>query len=173
MKKILIFTSFVVALLSTSCDKKEEFEQVNSSTVEVSGEYYVYYNHETYGEDPFGAGLTKVIISNTAADNGQEILLSDQGNFWDYTVKLPVNIDAMTFGSESEVTSVVKDYEIQVIVKNGKIIKDAVELPSGVMADSIYFEIWFEDLEDATNIANDKLLVGGFRKSGFLEDEPH
>ncbi len=33
------------------------------------------------------------------------------------------------------------------------------------------FNTNFEDLEDATGIASDKLIVSGFRKTGFLEDE--
>ena len=44
--------------------------------------------------------------------------------------------------------------------------------PSGAVADSIYFELWFEDLEFATGITSDTLLVSGYRRTGFLEDEP-
>jgi hypothetical protein len=44
--------------------------------------------------------------------------------------------------------------------------------PSGAIADSIYFELWFEDLEDATGLASDTLIVSGYRRTGFLEDEP-
>jgi hypothetical protein len=171
MKKYILIIA-IFALAFTSCDEKEEYEQINSSVVELTGEYWVHYDHETYGADPFGAGYTKLIISNTAADNGVDAWLSDEGNFWDYKVKIPVNMDQLAFGADQEVTSIVDGYEIQVKITNGKIINDAVHnLDSGVSADSIYFEVWFEDLEESTEIANDKMIVSGFRKTGFLEDE--
>lgn len=167
-----IFYLLIAILIFASCDEKEEWEQINSSVMELSGEYWVHYDHETYGEDPFGAGYTKILISNTAADNGNEIWLSDDGHFWDYKVKLPASVSSLSFGTDQEVTSIVEGYEIQVKVTNGKLIHDAVtNLASGVTADSIYFEIWFDDLEGATGIENDKLIVSGFRKTGFIEDE--
>lgn len=53
------------------------------------------------------------------------------------------------------------------------IFKDAkTDLPSGAKSDSIYFEIFFEDLEGATGIPSDRLIVSGYRRTGFLEDEP-
>jgi hypothetical protein len=171
MKKYILFTA-ILALLFASCDEKEDWEQIDSSVIELSGEYWVHYDHESYGADPFGAGYTKLLISNTAADNGVEGWLSDEGNFWDYKVKIPINMEQLAFGSDQEVTSIVDGYEIQVKITNGKIIHDAVSnLASGVTADSIYFEVWFDDLEGATGIADDKLIVSGFRKTGFLEDE--
>lgn len=173
MKRFIYYILAITAvMLVSSCDEKEDWDQINSSVMEVSGEYWVHYDHDEYGADPFGVGYTKIIISNTSADNGTEIWLSDEGNFWDYKVKIPTNIENLTFGEDQEIISIVEDYDIAVKVTNGKIIHDAVtNLASGVTADSIYFEIWFEDLEDATGIADDKLIVSGFRKTGFLEDE--
>ncbi len=170
MKKYILYFTFL-ALIVSSCDLKEDYIVEKSEVVEFAGQWYLEYNHETYGEDPFGAGMTMTNIYNTAADDGNEIWISDDGNFWDYKVKVPVNLENMTFGSENIVTNMVDDYNIQVIIKNGKILFDASVQPSGTTTDSIYFEIWFEDLEDATGIANDKLLVSGVRRTGFLEDE--
>ncbi|SFE39621.1 lipid-binding protein [Sunxiuqinia elliptica] len=152
---------------------QEDPEIWDSSTADFDGNWYVQYNHETLGEDPFGEGLTTLYTYNTASNDGAEIWFTDEGGFWDYKVRIPVNQASLTFGSTSEVTSIIDGYEIKVIVNNGKIIKNAVELPSGAIVDSIYFEVWFEDLQDATEIENDKLIVGGHRKSGFEEDEPH
>lgn len=151
----------------------EDVDIWDSSTKEFAGDWYVRYDHATYGEDPFGAGFNGLTTYNTAADDGKEIWLSDDGHFWDYKVRIPVNQSDISFGSADKVMSIVDGYEIEVIIKNGKIIKEAALLPSGVMADSIYFEVWFEDLEGATGIANDVLYVGGYRKTGFSEDEPH
>jgi len=170
MRRYLLYITLLTFVFS-SCDTKEDFVVEKSKVVEAAGQWFVEYNHETYGEDPFGAGFTMINTYNTAADDGQEIWITDDGNFWDYKVKIPVDIENMTFGSENIVTNAVDGYEIGVIIKNGKIIKNVSLQPSGATTDSIYFEIWFEDLEDATGIANDKLLVSGFRRTGFLEDE--
>lgn len=148
-----------------------------SSTYPVSGEYYVLYNHAEYGEDPFGAGFTKVFISNTAANDGKEIWIGDYAasaddyGFWQYKVKVPVNVTDLTFGNTEAVVNNAAGYPIQIKIMNGKIFKEASLMNSGVKADSIYFEVWFEDLEGATGIADDKLLVSGYRRTGFLEDE--
>ncbi len=91
--------------------------------------------------------------------------------FWDYQVRVPVHVQTMTFGSDQLLPN--ESYDIGVKIMNGKVIEDAVTLPSGYVADSIYFEVWFEDLEEGSGGAiTDKLLVGGYRKTGFAEDEP-
>jgi hypothetical protein len=97
-------------------------------------------------------------------------IISGTPKFWDYKVKIPVDMETMTFGSEDVVQN--ESYDVEVKIMNGKVIKKAVTLPSGYVADSIYFEVWFGDLEVSTGIENDKLLVGGYRKTGFEEDEP-
>lgn len=171
--KRLIYSIFSISLLLiffTSCD--EDIEIWESSTKELDGNWYVSYDHEEFGKDPFGVGLTMVHTYNTAEDNGQEIWLTDEDHFWSYKVRVPADPESLTFGTDETLISIVPDYDIEVRVTNGKIIKNAVKLPSGVMADSIYFEIWFEDLVDATEIENDKLYVSGFRQTGFHEDEP-
>lgn len=170
MKKY-IYAIIAFTLILSSCDLKEDYEVEKSKVVDLAGQWYVLYNHAEYGEDPFGEGFTMINTFNTSAEDGKEIWITDDGNFWDYKVKIPVNIDNLTFGSDQVVTNSVDGYDIKVTIKNGKIIKKASTQPSGAVTDSIYFEVWFEDLEESTGIANDKLLVSGFRRSGFLEDE--
>lgn len=172
MKKAFIYL-FAIGLLTILGSCKEDLEIWNSSTTELDGDWYVRYDHASYGEDPFGAGYTPLFTYNTAANDGKEIWMSDEANFWDYKVRIKANPAAGTFGSAEQVTSIADGYNIKVIIENGKIIKNAVKLPSGVMADSIYFEVWFEDLEASTDIANDRLLVGGYRKTGWSVDDPH
>lgn len=165
MKKAFIYL-FVVGFLFTigSCD--DDLDIYNSSTNELDGNWYVQYYHADLGYPAY----TPLYTYNTAADNGQEIWITDEANYWDYKVKIAANPKSLMFGSSSEVTSIIDGYEIGVIVNNGKIVKNAVKLPSGVMADSIYFEIWFEDGGVPTS---DVIVAGGFRKTGFEEDEPH
>ncbi len=173
MKKIIysIFSISLLLFLFTACN--DELEIWESSTGELDGNWYVSYDHSQYGVDPFNVGLTLIHTYNTAADNGQEIWLTDEDHFWSYKVRIPANPQNLTFGSPDPVISIVEGYDIEVRIANGKVIKNAVKLPSGIMSDSIYFEIWFEDLVDATGIENDTLFVSGFRQSGFMEDEPH
>lgn len=173
MKKIIysLFSISVLLFLFTSCE--EEVEIWESSTGKLDGNWYVYYDHNTYGKDPFGYGATPIYTYNTAANNGSEIWITDEDNFWSYKVRVPANPENLTFGSDEELVSVVEGYEIGVKITNGKIIENAATLPSGVTVDSIYFEVWFEDLAGATGIENDVLLVSGHRKSGFEEDEVH
>ena len=171
MRKYLLYMLFLTFIFS-ACDVKDDFVVEKSKVVDAAGQWFVMYNHETFGEDPFGVGYTALKTFNTSADDGKEIWVTDEGNFWDYKVKIPINIETMTFGSDNEVTNSVDGYDIKVIIKNGKIIKNASVQPSGAVTDSIYFEVWFEDLEaNGTGIPNDKLLVSGFRRTGFIEDE--
>lgn len=149
----------------------EDPEVWDSKVLELSGDWFVRYDHEKYGEDPFGSGFTPLMTFNTAKDDGTEIWITDDGNFWDYKVKVNVNTSNLTFGSDQALVNSVDGYEISVKIMNGKIIKNAVTQPSGYVSDSIYFEVWFGDLEDATGIANDKLLVGGYRRTGFPVDD--
>jgi|WetSurMetagenome_2_1015567.scaffolds.fasta_scaffold738842_1 hypothetical protein len=171
MKKNILLAVFL-AFVFTSCDKKEKFENEESAVVEIAGEWYVHYDHPVYGPDPFGAGYTSLITYNTSADDGQTMWINDQGNFWTFQVKVPVNISALAFGSQDTVINAVEGYDIKVLVRNGKVIKHVSLRPSGAIADSIYFELWFEDLEGSTGIASDTLIVSGYRRTGFLEDEP-
>lgn len=171
MKRIIL-PIVSILLIITSCDIKEDFVNEESKVVEMCGEWYVHYDHHVYGLDPFGWGYGSIITYNTSADNGLEMWLGDTDGFWTYQVKLPVKITDLTFGSQDTVINAVDGYDIKVLVQNGKIIKDISTRPSGAVADSIYFELWFEDLEDATGIASDTLFVSGYRRTGFLEDEP-
>lgn len=156
MKNYIISLILVVALF-TSCDKKEDYEQINSSVMEISGEWWV-----DYSDGDYHSGLTKLIISNTAADNGQEIWISDEDNFWEYKVKCPVNIDQLTF-SGTDLENI--QYDVLIQISGGKMLPLAAQSTSGVVTDSIYFEIEFGD--DPGTIYQ----ASGWRKTGFIEDE--
>lgn len=170
-RNILYILSFALLFGFFSCET-EVPDPWYSSTTELDGNWYVRYDHATYGVDPFGVGFVENYTYNTSSNDGTEMWLEDHGNFWDYKVKVPVNTNDLTFGGVDTVMNSVDGYEIKVIIKNGKIIKDAVTMPSTLVVDSIYYEVWFEDLEGATGIADDVLYVAGVRKTGFAEDHP-
>lgn len=173
MKNIFILIALCGIILFTSCEK--EYEIQKTSTVELAGEWWVHHNVD--GGDLFGAGYHKIYTYNTAADDGKEIWISDEGHFWDYRVKCPVNADALTFESDT-LLSVIADYEIKVVVKNGKILKGAGKTLSGRDVDSIYYEVWFEDWPatiDAYGLPyphDTPFQVGGVAHTGFGEDDP-
>ena len=169
MKNILIFTVFFMCVLA-SCNT-EEIDPGAAANNDLSGEWFVQYDHNVYGHDPFGVGYTRVITSTTASQSANELILTDEDNFWSYRVKVRTDIPSKTFGSTDTLINYIDDYDIKVLVRNGRIIEDAVNAASGVTTDSIYFEVWFEDLEGATGIASDTLIVSGYRRTGFLEDE--
>jgi Lipid-binding putative hydrolase len=168
MKKYIIylFSALLLTFSFVSCE--EELEIWESSTAPLDGNWELRYDHSYYGIDPFGAGRMEHITFNTAENDGDSIWLDDKGNFWPYKVKVPCNINNLTFGTEDTLISVYDG--IQVLIRNGVIVKNAITLPSKTVADSIYYEVWFEDLQGSTGIAGDTLFVSGYRMSGFAED---
>jgi hypothetical protein len=169
MRKIILF-AIVFGLITSFTSCEEDFEPGGTAVEELSGRWNVLYNHSVYGEDAFGAGKTEILTYNTADNSSSDIWLSDEANFWDYKVRIPVDLQNLTFGTEDTVVNAVTGYEIKILVRNGKIMEDAATPPSGLPVDSIYFELWFEDLEGSTGIANDTLFVSGYRYTGWEED---
>ena len=170
MKKIFVYT-LVLGFLFTFNACQEEFEPGGTVVQEMAGTYTVLYNHDDYGTDPFGVGFSQIIMYNTSSESTTEMWLNDQGNFWEYKVKVPIDLNNLTFGSPDTLINAIDGYEIKVIVENGKIIPGAATPPSGNPVDSIYFDIWFDDLAGSTGIESDRLRVGGFRYTGWPEDE--
>ena len=169
--KIYLVLGIIASLFFYSCDKKEDYVNEKSNVVDVAGEWYVSYDHATYGKDPWNIGLTTMITYNTSSDVKDSIWISDIGHFnRSYTVKIPVDINNLTFGSSDTVISVDAD-SLKIIIEDGKIYKGVAKMQSGVMSDSIYFKLYFEGLE-GTGIPNDRMLVSGVRRTGFIEDEP-
>ncbi|MFV0507349.1 MAG: lipid-binding protein [Bacteroidales bacterium] len=170
MKKLSFFI-IGLFILTTFSSCMEDAEVWDSSVNGLSGQWYVRYDSKTQ-KDPFGSGYTEALTFNTAADDGKEIYLTDiidgTPSFWKYRVRVPVDVSKMSFGTNDVLTNDVEDYEIKVKVMNGKVTPKAKTLPSGYVADSIYFEIWYDDLPQGT----DKLIATGYRKTGFEEDEP-
>jgi hypothetical protein len=170
MKKYIIYLFSALLLTFTLVSCNEDLEIWESSTAPLDGNWELRYDHSLYGIDPFSAGRNEHITFNTANNDGDTIWLYDKNNFWNYKVKVPCNVDNLTFGTEDTLINQIAGYDIQVLIRNGVIIKNAITLPSKTVADSIYFEVWFEDLEGATGIAGDTLFVSGYRMSGFSED---
>lgn len=157
MKKYLIYIFAFVTVLITSCDMKEDYEQINSQVVDAAGEWWIKFSKADYE-----TGYLKVHTFNTAADIATEMWISDNGNWKDIMFKCPVDIAKLTFEG-TNLDNIKSDATIE--VKNGKIEKNTGLSTSGVVCDKISFEIIFSDEPGVVYQAS------GTRKTGFIEDE--
>ena len=176
MKSIKII-SFVLALTTivglSSCQK---FEPGGTATEAMCGEWLAY-------SSDFDMPFT-LKTSNTTNNEANKIIVTDRtaagtgADFWGFTVKADCDLSAKTFSCTNvqndywtETQGVYTPYDIKISIRNGKITEKAIELPSGVKADKIEFEIWFEDIADAGAPADYFCKIVGYRKSGFYEDD--
>lgn len=170
MKKNIIAILTAMTFVLAGC----EIGDIDPGEVEnndLSGHWFVHYDHSFFGPDPFGVGYSRMLTSTTADESATELIISDESNFWDYRVKANMDIPSKSFGSTDTLTSFVTDYDIKVLIRNGQIFENVVTTEAGVVTDSIYFEIWFEDLHFSTGILSDTLFVSGYRRTGFTVDE--
>ena len=157
MKKYLFYIMIVAGLFMSSCDEKEDFEQIDSEVVEAAGEWWVQFSAGEYE-----TGYLKVMTYNTADNTETEIWLSDRGNWKNVLCKCQIDLATLTFsGSNLEN----QNGDNTVTVKNGKIEKDAGFSTSGLATDKISFEI---ELSDEPGVTYNAV---GTRKTGFIEDE--
>ncbi|WP_161890091.1 lipid-binding protein [Pontibacter russatus] len=174
MKKTYLY--FLAILLSvgflSSCERDAP-EIEYTSTFPVSGEWWVTYKVET-SPGVFvdaGGGYSTLLTYNTSDNSGDSIWIDDQGHFWTYKVKAPVNMQNLTFGVEEAPNAA---YESMVTIADGKVLLNAAESKTGVQTDSIYFKVSFSDEEDEDeNVTpyNTIYHVSGHRRTGFLEDD--
>lgn len=169
MKIYISIITVCLTFIFISC--QEDIDPGAAANNDLSGEWFVHYDHNQLGSDPFDAGYTRLITSTTASQSATELIVYDEGNFWDYRVKAIMDVSAKSFGGSDTLVSFIEDYDIKVLIRNGVILENSITTAAGVLTDSIYFEIWFEDLGDATGIVNDTLVVSGYRRTGFAEDE--
>ncbi|WJJ96714.1 lipid-binding protein [Algibacter luteus] len=156
--KIYIKILLLSCLLITACETEEGYEDFpvpTSSVNAMSGDYYV----QTF----FGGSLVLdyqfITISNSNADNGTEIQITDD-HIWPFKAVVPVNLNNLTFAG-SDLTS----GDITVTISNGVIVKNGTTSTSGVVADMISFDGEFSD--DPGNVYH----FEGYKRTGFLEDE--
>jgi len=178
-RKFLVLFVVIAALATSSCRKMFEMNQPIEDKTEYSsiypmgGEWYVTYQFEHPDGvsgigDWYGVGHVPLFTYNTADESTTEMWINDDGNFWETKFKVPINLNSLTFGSNDSIQSSFDygDYDVKVLVKNGKIIKNGGKSPSGVASDSIYFEISYGDDDPGVFYQ-----VSGIRRTGFLEDE--
>lgn len=157
MKKYLIYILAFVSVILSSCDKKGDYEQINSQVVDAAGEWWIKFSKTDYE-----TGYLKVLTFNTADDATNEMWIWDKGNWKNIKFKCPVDISTLTF-SGSNLDDINSDVTIEVM--NGKIEPDGGLSTTGNVTDKISFQITFSDEPGVVYNAV------GTRKTGFVEDE--
>ena len=129
MKKYLIYiiVLFVVAL--SSCDEKEDYEQIDSQVVDAAGEWWIKFSKPGYE-----TGFLKVLTFNTAEDTATEMWISDKGNWMNIKFKCNVDVTNLTF-SGSNLSNINSDNLVN--VSDGKITLNGGTSTSGVVTDAI------------------------------------
>lgn len=166
MKRIINITLLLIGIVLFSSCEKEEVPM--TSTVDLAGEWMVIVDvidgDDVY-EDGFGLGQMLWITYNTNADNGKELWLDDLGSFWETKVKLPCDVNSLTFGSSTPVPN--QYYEdCDITVTGGKVTFGGAVTPSGMPADKFECYITYSDDPDGYTY-----YVHGYRRTGFVADE--
>lgn len=158
MNKYILSLIFIFSLAITSCDMKDDFEQINSQVVNAAGEWWIKFQ----SPDGLQTGFLKVLTYNTADDVATEMWISDKGNWMNVQCKCPVDVNALTFGGTNLAN--IKDSN-SVNISDGKITLNGATSTSGVVTDAISFKI---ELSSEPGVI---YQAEGHRKTGFIEDE--
>ncbi len=165
MKKYINYALLLMGIAIFSSCSKEDIPM--TSTVNLAGEWMVTVDvidgNDVY-EDGFGLGQMLWLTYNTNADNGTEIWLDDTATFWETKVKLPCDVNTLTFGSSTAVPN--EYYDCDVTVTGGKITFGGAVTPSGMPADKFECYITYSDDPDGYTY-----YVHGYRRTGFVADE--
>lgn len=185
MKKIFFALVALASFTLVSCEKKD----VGGTAVEaMSGQWYVTVqgidvDGTVYTDDELFQFGSFIILTYNDADNSPDKLFiqdtpnADGNYFWNFKVKADCDANAGTFGILGG-----EDYQygISVDITNGKILKGAATTPSGMPADSIVFDILFDDDPYAApnkgipgweGAYYDHLRMTGYRYTGLEADE--
>lgn len=166
-KYTYILILFLTLGFVSACDDDDDVEIGYTATYPLSGDWTVTYSIETSpGEFEPLVEHAELLIYNTAENVATEVWVDDHGNFWDFKVKTPANVSALTFGGEN-LTNV--SYESVVTITDGQVFRDAVQV-NGIQRDSIYFQVSFNDDEDANGDPDPFgtiYHVYGHRSTGF------
>ena len=167
MKKYISFFVAAIALCMgfSSCNTQTDEPAGGTAVEKMAGHWVVtvdaIVDGETY-EDPYGMGEWELYTYNTAADDADQMWISDSNNFWGFTFKTPVNIKALTFDATEEYIYTDKSGEdVYAIVHDGKITENGGLNVNGKPTDRLDINIEFTD--DPGTIYH----IYGVRYAGF------
>lgn len=163
MKKVIYLCLMMLAAVSfSSCDKEEIG---NTSTVALAGEWMVTVDAinadgSILYEDPYELGSFLLLTYNTNADDGKEIWVNDLKTLWNFAVKVPCNIEGLSFGSQTPVENF--KYDCGVTLWDGKVTINGTLSPSQMPVDAIEFKVTFDDDDYELTY-----WVHGYRRTGL------
>jgi len=158
--KYLKNISLLFLIVLFSCDLGKDPGIGGTKVQAMAGEWWI--NVLIDGTD-LGIGYNLIRTSNTASDNGVDLLLDDD-ELWPAKIITQVDIKTLTF---TPVTNLDNFYSntIKVSVIEGKVLKGAATTPGLNKTDSIYIKLEFSD-DPGTQYE-----YAGYRRTGFQEDE--
>ena len=164
MRKYIALAFAAISVMFVSCQK--DFEPGGTEVEKMAGEWWVTATVIIDGQEAgdIELGHFRMNTYNTANNVPTEMWLDDDGNFWDYKLKVDVDYKNRTFSTKDFVSNV--SYDCKVKVADGKVLEGVATTPSGMPADSIVYMIQFDDDEDALTYK-----VSGFRRTGFPADD--
>jgi hypothetical protein len=156
--------AFVAALLiifSTSC-KKDLPEIKNTQVMKMAGTWWV--TKKLNGVPQLDGEHVKINTFNTAADDGKEMWVQDQGLGFDsdFQARVAVNTGDLTFSATNS-----KDHnsDATVTITGGKVFPGLGKSKSGHVTDSIYMEVLI------SSDPGKKYVVSGVLRTKFDEDD--
>lgn len=181
MKKFIYLSLAVLCMAFASCGKDEVG---GTATQALAGEWYVTVdavdadgNVIEGGEDIYQIGKFLLNTYNTAANVSNEMWIDDNGNFWNFKVKIQgADVNRLTFTSNGEITNSAYNsdgtpYDDKVKIEGGKVLPKAGLTPHGTPADSIVFYVSFDDDEYPAQYGYAKYKVSGIRYTGLTQDD--
>lgn len=171
MKKYFQYAMMALALGFgfTACDVETDEEPGGTKVQNLAGHWEVTVDivdndGKVLYEDPYGMGVIDLFTYNTAANDVDKMWITDDGNFWQFTMKIDCNVNTLTFGCDE------MDYDAKGTGKgkitNGKVLLGAATNLHGMPNDSIVFDIAFDDDEEPYCYT---YRISGQKYTGFYE----
>ncbi|MHC0447222.1 lipid-binding protein [Flavobacterium sp. 3-218] len=152
---MLVLTSFV------ACDEVGDTDPGGTSVEALAGDWYV----QTLVNGEVVVDYRLISTYNTAS-NDANMFIDDHGNIWDFKVKTPVTVNALSFAGNN-LPSSVDGYNVNVTITEGKVTKNDTKTSGGNTTDGISFKAVFSDDTDAGTVYE----IKGYKRTGFKEDE--
>lgn len=171
MKKYFKFAVMALALGFgfTACDVETNEEAGGTNVQDLAGNWEVTVdivdaNGNLIAADPYNMGVFDLLTYNTSANDPDSLWITDNKNFWQFTMKIGCNAAAKTFGCQE------KDYDAagtgKATIKNGKVLLGKAKNLHGMPNDSIVFDITFSDDDPAYGTI---YRISGQKHTGFYE----
>ena len=171
--KINFIMIMMVGILIVSCeaDGYADYDTDETMTQELSGEWFV----SVYDQN--GNRLTDYFLLSTynTAANNDSIWVDDHESAFPLKVRALASLEDLTFSTESAPNLYVEDSTgiATASITNGIVIPEGGRASgSNNVVDSLAFEVQVSHDPEGPVLGADTLyIVGGYERTGFLEDE--